>query len=51
MRKITNFIVEKRNLFLILFIILTIINIYLSGKINVNEDIMAYLPSTSETKI
>ena len=51
MRKITNFIVKGRYVFLILFILLAVFSLYLSTKVNINEDIMKYLPKTSETKI
>ncbi len=51
MKKVTDFIVEKRNVFLCLFIILAGISLYLSTKVNINEDIMKYLPESSETKI
>ena len=51
MKKFTEFIVNKRYVFLILFIIATIFSLYLSTKVNINEDIMKYLPKTSETKI
>ena len=51
MRKITDFIVRLRYLFLVLFIILGIFCLYLSTKVEINEDIMKYLPKTSETKI
>ena len=51
MRKITDFIVKFRNIFLIIFIGLSIFSLYLSTKVNINEDIMKYLPKNSETKI
>ena len=51
MRKITNFIVKGRYVFLTLFILLAVFSLYLSTKVNINEDIMKYLPKTSETKI
>lgn len=51
MKKVTDFIVEKRNLFLILFVLLSGIGIFLATKVNINEDIMKYLPEDSETKI
>ncbi len=51
MRKITDFIVKGRYAFLTIFIILAIFSLYLSTKVNINEDIMKYLPKTSETKI
>ncbi len=50
MRKITDFIIEKRNWILLLFIILSIISIIASQKVNINYDITKYLPSTSETR-
>ena len=51
MRKITDFIVKKRYFFLILFSVLAIFCLYLNTKVNINEDIMKYLPKDSETKI
>ena len=51
MRKITDFIVKGRYVFLALFMILAIFSLYFSTKVNINEDIMKYLPKTSETKI
>ena len=51
MRKITNFIVKYRYIFLVLFISLACICLYLQTKVNINDDIMKYLPKTSETKI
>ena len=51
MRKVTDFIVKARYVFLTLFVILTIFSLYLGTKVNINEDIMKYLPETSEIKI
>ena len=51
MRKITDFIVKARYLFLTLFIIMACISLYLATKVNINDDIMKYLPKDSETKI
>ena len=51
MRKFTDFIVNKRHIILILFIILSIVSAILSQKVNINYDIAEYLPSTSETRI
>lgn len=51
MKKITDFIVNKRNIILIIFVILTGVCLYTSTKVNINSDITKYLPSTSETKI
>ena len=51
MRKVTDFIVKARYVFLTLFVILAIFGLYLETKVNINEDIMKYLPETSEIKI
>ncbi len=51
MKKITDFIVKGRYFFLVLFIILSGICLFLSTKVTINEDIMKYLPKSSETKI
>ena len=51
LRKITDFIINKRHFILILFIILTIISAILSSKVEINHDIAKYLPDTSETRI
>lgn len=51
MRKITDFIVNKRNVILVIFIILSIIAAILSQNVKINYDIAKYLPSTSETRI
>ena len=51
MKKFTDFIINKRHIILVLFIILSIISVILSQKININYDIAEYLPSTSETRI
>ncbi len=51
MRKITDFIINKRHFILILFIVLTIISAILSTKVKINYDIAEYLPDTSETRI
>ncbi len=50
MKKITDFIINKRNYILILFIILSIVCAILSNKVQINDDITKYLPSTSETR-
>ncbi len=50
MRKVTDFIVNKRNIILVLFIILSIVSVILSNKVNINDDITKYLPDTSETR-
>ena len=50
MKRITDFIVEKRKIILFLFIILTFISMFLSRKVNINYDMTNYLPDSSETK-
>lgn len=50
MKKITDFIVEHRNIILILFIVLSGLSLYLGTKVNINYDISEYLPKTSETR-
>ena len=51
MKKITDFIINKRHFILILFIILSIVSAFMSKKVNINYDIAEYLPNTSETRI
>ncbi len=51
MRKITDLIVKFRYVFLIIFILLACLCLYLQTKVNINDDIMKYLPKSSETKI
>ncbi len=51
MKKVAEFIVEKRYFVLILFIVLTCISIFLSTKVTINDDISKYLPKNSETRI
>ncbi len=51
MRKITDFIIDKRYYVLGLFIILSIGCAILSQKVTINYDIAKYLPNTSETRI
>lgn len=50
MKKMTDFIVDKRYLILFSFIVLTIISIFLMTKVNINHDISKYLPNDSETR-
>ena len=51
MKKFTDFIVEHKNIILIIFVFLTGISLYGSTKVNINSDITKYLPKTSETRI
>ena len=50
MRRFTDFIVKHRIVILIVFIIFSLFSIYLNTKVNINEDILKYLPKSSETK-
>ena len=51
MKKLTDFIIDKRYYILVVFIILTIICGVLSQTVKINYDIAKYLPSDSETRI
>ena len=51
MRKISDSIVKYRYIILGIFICLSFLCCYLSTKVNINNDIMKYLPDSSETKI
>lgn len=50
MKKIVNFIIEKRFLMLTLFILCAIFCVFLSSKVNINYDIANYLPKSSNVK-
>ncbi len=51
MRKITDFIINKRYLILALFVAFAIVCAVLTQKVVINYDMAEYLPSTSETRI
>lgn len=51
MKKIADFIVDRRRIILIVFIALSIVCAVLSQKVKINDDITKYLPSDSETRI
>ena len=51
MKKITDFIVRFKYIFLIIFVVFGLFSLYLSTKVKINDDIMKYLPKNSETKI
>ena len=51
MKKLSDFIVEKRNIFLVIFIILAGVSLFSSKYVNINSDITKYLPNSSETRI
>ena len=50
MKKIANFIVEKRRIVLIFFLILTICSAWLTTKVSLNDDMTKYLPDDSSMK-
>lgn len=49
--KIAAFIVDKRNIFFLIFICGGIFSLFSSGWVNVENDITKYLPETTETRI
>ncbi len=51
MRRITDFIINKRYVILTLFVIFAIICAVLAQKVVINYDMAEYLPDTSETRI
>ena len=50
MEKLATFIVDKRNLFFLLYIFALIFSIIASGWVKVEDDITTYLPDTTETR-
>lgn len=50
MTKLATFIVDKRNLFFLLFIFAFIFCAFASNWVNVENDITTYLPDTTETR-
>lgn len=50
MKKIINFITEKRNYILVFMLLVTCVSIFASGKVNINQDMTKYLPSNSSMK-
>lgn len=51
MIKIASFIVDKRKLFMLLFILAVIFSVFASGWVKVENSLSAYLPESSETSI
>lgn len=51
LKKITDFMINKRYFILVVFGVLSIMSIYFSKQVKVNYDMAEYLPSTSETRI
>ncbi len=50
MQKIFRFMVDKRYLFLSLFVLLAGLSVVLIGNVNINNDFSQYLPADSETR-
>ena len=51
MKKVTDFIVNKNKLILLIFLLLSIFCFYLMQKVKVNTDMSKYLPKSSETRV
>ena len=51
MKKITDFMINKRHIILSIFIALTIISGFLATKVEINTDLTVYLPEDSQTRI
>lgn len=51
MKKLADFIVDKRYFVLVLFLCITGFCLFLSTKVNINYDITEYLPKNSETRM
>lgn len=50
MKKILNFITEKRNYILVFMLLVTCVSIFAMNKVNINQDMTKYLPSNSSMK-
>lgn len=50
MEKLAAFIVDKRNLFFLLYIFALVFCAFSTGWVNVENDITAYLPEETETR-
>ncbi len=50
MKKITNFIIDKRHFILAIFLAFTILSLFLAKDVKINYDISKYLPDNSETR-
>ena len=51
MKKITDFIIDKRYFILSLFIIFTITCAFISKNVKINYDMVKYLPDSSEVRV
>ncbi len=50
MKRITDFIIEKRYFILVSFILFSILSFFMMQQVKINYDIASYLPKTSETR-
>ena len=50
MRKAAGFLVEKRRIFLCLFLLLAAVSVLLMGQVRINYDLTEYLPADSRMK-
>lgn len=48
--RLATFIVDKRNAFFLIFIVLSIFSLFSSQWVKVNDDLIDYLPETTETR-
>ena len=51
MKRVTDFIVNKNKIILLVFLLLSIFCFYLMQKVKVNSDMSKYLPKSSETRV
>lgn len=51
MKRLTNFLVEKSKIILVIFLLITLVSVWLMTKVTVNGDMTEYLPEDSTTKI
>ena len=50
MKRVTDFIVSKRNFIFVFFLIISIWCLFLAGNVKINRDIAKYLPSSSKVR-
>ncbi len=51
MKKVIDFIVNKRLIFIIVFSLMALVSMYLMTKVNINNDVSSYLDPKSDTKV
>lgn len=51
MKKITDFIVQRRNIILAIFVLLAGASLFVMQKVQINHDMTEYLPEDSEVKM